>query len=134
MGSLLKSREILSLFRFLVRLELLLKMDFPYKQLTPKGQIKVNEGQMDSLFDLEKDEDFNEDNIIRDILCLSTIDKISQADIDKYKVEKNYDCFNEGSFRQIPSKFKNITRSYRKTLRSDFRQKISLIKIFRHLK
>ena len=48
-------------------------MDFPYKQLTPKGQIKVNEGQMESLFDLEKDEDFNEDNIIRDILCLSTI-------------------------------------------------------------
>ena len=48
-------------------------MDFPYKQLTPKGQIKVNEGQMESLFDLEKDEDFNEDNIIRDILCLSII-------------------------------------------------------------
>ena len=48
-------------------------MDFPYKQLTPKGQVKVNEGQMDSLFDLEKYEDFNEDNIMRDILCLSTI-------------------------------------------------------------
>ena len=48
-------------------------MDFPYKQLTPKGQVKVNEGQMDSFFDLEKYEDFNEDNIMRDILCLSTI-------------------------------------------------------------
>merc|ERR1712131_162611 len=88
MGSLLKSREVLPLFRFLVRLKFFLKMDFPYKQLTPKGQIKVNEGQMESLFDLEKDEDFSEDNIIRDILCLSTIDKISQSDIDKYKVEK----------------------------------------------
>ena len=48
-------------------------MDFPNKQLTPKGQVKVNEGQMDSLFDLETYEDFNEDNIMRDILCLSTI-------------------------------------------------------------
>ena len=48
-------------------------MDFPFKQLTPKGQIKVDEGHMDSLFDLEKYEDFNEDNIMRDILCLSTI-------------------------------------------------------------
>ena len=48
-------------------------MDFPYEQLTPKRQVKVNEGQMDSFFDLEKYEDFNEDNIMRDILCLSTI-------------------------------------------------------------
>ena len=48
-------------------------MDFPYKQLTPKGQVKVDEGQMDSLFELEKYEDFNEDNIMRDILCLTTI-------------------------------------------------------------
>ena len=48
-------------------------MDFPYKQLTPKGQVKVNEDQIDSFFDLEKYEDFNEDNIMRDFLCLSTI-------------------------------------------------------------
>ena len=36
-------------------------------------------------------------------------------------------------FRQITSKFKNITRSYRKTLRSDFWQKINRVKFFRHL-
>ena len=71
-------------------------MDFPYKQLTPKGQVKVNEGQMDSLFDLEKDEDFNEDNIIRDILCLSTIG----TDFDFYYFCENFEISQNFSMTQ----------------------------------
>ena len=44
-------------------------MDFPYTELAPKGQVKVNEGHMEALFDDVTDED----NIMCDLACLSTI-------------------------------------------------------------
>ena len=49
------------------------KMDFPYTELTPKGQLKVNEGHMEALFGEVRGEDFPEDNIMCDLACLSTI-------------------------------------------------------------
>lgn len=49
-------------------------MDFPFAVLTPKGQVKVREGHLESLFDHEdRDKDCYEDNIMRDIDCLTTI-------------------------------------------------------------
>ena len=62
-------RKFLDYFDFWFENNFWSKMDFPYTELTPKGQVKVNEGHMEALFDDVRDEDFPEDNVINSFKC-----------------------------------------------------------------
>ena len=76
-------------------------MDFPFAELTHKGHMKVNEGHMESLFDRQdRDADFYEDHIMRDIACLSSIGT------DFYRKLRNFDSKFSNHF--FESKFSRL--------------------------